>query len=82
MSVAKKRALALRKGQKNKRPENFLRDGPAALDNADQDDDEREDQQDVDKAAQRVRRHQTQKPEHQKNNANSPEQVHDSLLET
>jgi hypothetical protein len=33
---------------------NFLRDRPAALDNADQDDDEREDQQDMDKAAQRV----------------------------
>jgi hypothetical protein len=81
MSLAKKRALALRKSRKLAGA-NFLRDGPAALDNANQDDDQREDQQDMDKAAQRVRCHQTQKPENQKNNANSPEQVHDSLLET
>src|ERR1700738_4544232 len=49
---------------------------PAALNDADQDDDDRQHEQDVDEPAQRIRRHQTEEPQDDENYGDSPKQIH------
>ena len=52
---------------------------PAALNDPDQDDDDREHQQDVDEPAQRIRRHQTEQPQDDENYGDGPKQIHFAL---
>jgi hypothetical protein len=53
---------------------------PAALNDANQDDDDRQHEQDVDEPAQRIRRHQTEQPQDDENYGDGPKQIHIALL--
>src|ERR1019366_4506765 len=54
--------------------------GPSALNDTDENDDDCDDEQDVDEAAHRVRRHHAEKPQDEKNDEDGPEHVSSSLL--